>query len=143
MASAKTFAFEEVSKHNNKKDCWIMIHGKVYDVTSFLDDHPGGDESLISATGKDASVDFEDVGHSDSAIDMMHKYFIGMVDTSNKSPTEVDSNPPPRPPTQARSNSDQSSGFVSKALQFLLPLLILAFAFAMQYYGKKKQVSDA
>lgn len=84
-------------------------------------------------------MDFEDVGHSDSAIEMMHKYCIGMVDTSNSAPTEVK----PNPPTQARNDRDQSSGFVSKALQFLLPLLILAFAFAMQQYGKKKQVSDA
>lgn len=73
---------------------------------------------------------------------MMHKYCIGMVDTSNI-PTEDKSIPPPPPPTQARNNRDQSSGFVAKALQFMLPLLILAFAFAMQHYGKKKQVSDA
>ncbi|CAK8544951.1 unnamed protein product [Lathyrus sativus] len=143
MASTKTFTFEEVSKHNNKQDCWIMIHGKVYNVTSFLDDHPGGDESLISSTGKDATVDFEDVGHSDSAIDMMQKYCIGMVDTSNI-PAEERSDPPPPPPTQARNDNNQSSGsgFVVKALQFLLPLLILAFAFAMQHYGKNKQASD-
>lgn len=73
---------------------------------------------------------------------MMHKYCIGMVDTSNI-PTKDKSIPPPPPPTQARNNRDQSSGFVAKALQFMLPLLILAFAFAMQHYGKKKQVSDA
>ncbi|GAU13687.1 hypothetical protein TSUD_347910 [Trifolium subterraneum] len=112
----------------------------VYDVTPFLDDHPGGDESLISSTGKDATVDFEDVGHSDSAIEMMHKYFIGHVDTPTM-PTEVKHNPPPS--KQTPKVSDQSSGFVSKALQFLLPLLILAIAFAMQHYGKKKQVSDS
>lgn len=91
-------------------------------------------------TGKDATVDFEDVGHSDSAIEMMHKYFVGHVDTSTV-PTKVEHNSPPS--TQAQSVRDQSSGFVTKTLQFLLPLLILAFAFAMQHYGKKKQVSDS
>ncbi|WJX80429.1 hypothetical protein P8452_63431 [Trifolium repens] len=139
-SNAKTYTFEEIAKHNNKKDCWIIVNGKVYDVTPFLDDHPGGDESLISSTGKDATVDFEDVGHSDSAIEMMPKYFIGHVDTSTI-PTEVKHNPPPS--KQTPKVSDQSSGFVSKALQFLLPLLILAIAFAMQHYGKKKQVSDS
>ncbi|MQL10592.1 cytochrome b5 domain-containing protein, partial [Escherichia coli] len=51
MASnSKTFTFDEVAKHNHKKDCWIIVNGKVYDVTPFMDDHPGGDEALLSAT---------------------------------------------------------------------------------------------
>ncbi|KAJ1390821.1 Cytochrome b5-like heme/steroid binding domain [Sesbania bispinosa] len=104
----------------------------------FLHDHPGGDESLLSSTGKDATVDFEDVGHSDSAIEMMEKFFVGNVDSSTL-PTKVNHIPPPL----TRGDSNQSSGFVAKTLQFLLPLLILAFAFALQHYGKKKQVSDS
>ncbi|XAR71596.1 hypothetical protein NMG60_11017949 [Bertholletia excelsa] len=83
MASdAKVHSFEEVAKHNKTKDCWLIISGKVYDVTPFMDDHPGGDEVLLSATGKDATNDFEDVGHSDSAREMMEKYYIGEIDVS-------------------------------------------------------------
>ncbi|KAJ0093401.1 hypothetical protein Patl1_25972 [Pistacia atlantica] len=44
---------------------------EVYDVTKFLEDHPGGDEVLLLATGKDATDDFEDVGHSSSAKELM------------------------------------------------------------------------
>ena len=85
MASdPKVHLFEEVAKHNKTKDCWLIIAGKVYDVTPFMDDHPGGDEVLLSATGKDATNDFEDVGHSDSAREMMEKYYIGEIDTSNR-----------------------------------------------------------
>lgn len=39
----------------------------VYDVSKFMDEHPGGDEVLISEGGRDASDAFEDVGHSDDA----------------------------------------------------------------------------
>ncbi|KVI07609.1 cytochrome b5, heme-binding site-containing protein [Cynara cardunculus var. scolymus] len=48
----KTFVFAEVSKHNKTKDCWVIISGKVYDVTPFMDDHPGGDEVMLAATDK-------------------------------------------------------------------------------------------
>ncbi|KAI3526000.1 hypothetical protein L1887_05143 [Cichorium endivia] len=57
-----------------------MEHGQliyhltqVYDVTPFMEDHPGGDEFLLAATGKDATNDSEDVGHSEDARGIMHK----------------------------------------------------------------------
>ncbi|KAK7292848.1 hypothetical protein RJT34_15702 [Clitoria ternatea] len=139
-SNAKTFTFEEVAKHNTKKDCWIIVNGKVYDVTPFLDDHPGGDEALLSATEKDATTDFEDIGHSESAIEMMHTYYVGEVDTTTL-PANLNNKPPPL--TQAPAYRNQSSGFVPKTLQYLVPLLILAFAFALQYYGKKNKSNES
>lgn len=32
----------DLSKHNTKTDCWIAVHSKVWDVTDFIDEHPGG-----------------------------------------------------------------------------------------------------
>ncbi|XP_038977691.1 cytochrome b5-like [Phoenix dactylifera] len=55
---------------------------QVFDVTPFMDEHPGGDEVLLAVTGKDATNDFEDVGHSTSAKEMMSKYCIGDIDSS-------------------------------------------------------------
>ncbi|CAH1446625.1 unnamed protein product [Lactuca virosa] len=82
----KTFVFSEVSKHNKTLDCWVIISGKVFDVTSFMEDHPGGSEVLLAATGKDATNDFEDVGHSEEARDLMDKYYIAQtrVDSSSR-----------------------------------------------------------
>ena len=40
------FTLEEVAKHDNEDDCWMVINGKVYDVTDYIDDHPGGDVIL-------------------------------------------------------------------------------------------------
>ena len=49
--SKSEYTLEEVSKHKGKASCWFVIHGKVYDVTKFLEEHPGGDEVLLEAAG--------------------------------------------------------------------------------------------
>ncbi|KAI8540526.1 hypothetical protein RHMOL_Rhmol09G0270000 [Rhododendron molle] len=94
---------------------------------------PGGDEVLLSATGKDATNDFEDVGHSDSAREMMEKYYIGEVDQSTV-PMKCNYTPP----QQAPYNPDKTPDFVIKILQIVVPLLILGLAFAIRQYTKEK-----
>ncbi|KAL5666007.1 hypothetical protein ACJX0J_026115, partial [Zea mays] len=49
MAGGKVYSFEEVRKHSDRKDCWLIIAGKVYDVTPFMEEHPGGDEVLLAS----------------------------------------------------------------------------------------------
>ncbi|KAI7901507.1 acyl-CoA dehydrogenase/oxidase [Cokeromyces recurvatus] len=55
----KTFTVEEVKLHNNAKDCWIIIEGNVFDVTHFLNEHPGGKKVILKMAGKDASKQFK------------------------------------------------------------------------------------
>jgi L-lactate dehydrogenase (cytochrome) len=43
---------EEVSKHDSRKSCWVIIHDHAYDVTNFLDEHPGGANSILRYAGK-------------------------------------------------------------------------------------------
>lgn len=38
--SDKTFTYSDVSEHTSKKDCYMVIHDKVYDTSSFVDEHP-------------------------------------------------------------------------------------------------------
>ncbi|XP_073050560.1 cytochrome b5-like [Primulina eburnea] len=128
----KLFTLAEISEHNNKKDCWLLINGKVYDVTKFLDDHPGGDDVLLTATGKDATDDFEDVGHSSSARSMMDEFLVGEIDSSTIS-SKSQNTPPPK---QALAVQDKSSDFLIKLLQFIVPLLILGLAFGVRFYTK-------
>lgn len=89
MSSVKKYTFAEVKEHNKPTDLWIVIHDKVYDVTKFLHEvihnysffdnevysqrsidyfqHPGGEEVLEEAAGKNATKDFDDADHSESA----------------------------------------------------------------------------
>ena len=79
----------EVERHNvaegEDQSIWCVIHDKVYDVTKFLTEHPGGEETLIENAGIDASEAFEDVGHSDDAREMLAEYFVGELHEDDRS----------------------------------------------------------
>ena len=61
-ASVKIISTEEVAKHNKHDDCWIILgekgSEKVYDVTTYMDDHPGGSEKFLSVAGRNATAEF-------------------------------------------------------------------------------------
>ncbi|XP_051879818.1 cytochrome b5 [Pristis pectinata] len=73
----KYYRLEELKKHNIGNSPWIHVNNKIYDVTKFLDQHPGGEEVLKEQAGGDATEAFEDVGHSTDAREMTKQYLIG------------------------------------------------------------------
>jgi len=56
-----------------------VIHDKVYNSSSFVDEHPGGEEVLLDVGGQDATEAFEDVGHSDEAREILEGLLIGTL----------------------------------------------------------------
>lgn len=56
---SKAISLEELQKHNKVNDCWVAIDGGVYDVTKFLDDHPGGKKVLLNEGGKESTKKFK------------------------------------------------------------------------------------
>ena len=98
VSDVTLFSLEEVGKHTKgngeDKSVWIVIHDNVYDVTKFLDEHPGGEEILLEHAGKDATEEFEDVGHSTDARDMLKDYHIGGLREEDKK-GNVDTGPKP------------------------------------------------
>ncbi|KAJ6188984.1 Cytochrome b5 [Penicillium mononematosum] len=71
------YTLEEVHNHNKPDDVWIILHNKVYDVTKYLEDHPGGSAILIGVAGTDATEAFEETGHSDEAREELEQYYVG------------------------------------------------------------------
>eukprot|EP00929_Paragymnodinium_shiwhaense_P050250 TRINITY_DN2530_c0_g2_i1.p1 TRINITY_DN2530_c0_g2~~TRINITY_DN2530_c0_g2_i1.p1 ORF type:complete len:513 (-),score=152.97 TRINITY_DN2530_c0_g2_i1:509-2047(-) len=59
MASLPTMTMQEVAKHNTKEDCWLVIHGKAYDLTKFARAHPGGSKLIYENAGMDATAPFD------------------------------------------------------------------------------------
>ncbi|TPX50764.1 hypothetical protein SeLEV6574_g00685 [Synchytrium endobioticum] len=58
----------EVGKHNTDKDCWVVVGGKVLNVTDFMKDHPGGKKAIMIYAGRDATEEF-DMMHSRDVIE--------------------------------------------------------------------------
>ncbi|KAJ5536018.1 Cytochrome b5 [Penicillium frequentans] len=71
------YTLEEVQKHNKADDLWIVLHNKIYDITKYIEDHPGGSAILIEVAGTDATEAFEETGHSDEARDELARYYVG------------------------------------------------------------------
>jgi cytochrome b involved in lipid metabolism len=76
---SKTFSVEELKLYDGKNGnkLYVLIHGKVYDVTDF--DHPGGRELLENNNDNyvDLGEAFDAEGHSRTAKNMLNQYYIG------------------------------------------------------------------
>lgn len=79
----KTYGTSEVSKHASRSDCWLIINNNVYDVSSFISQHPGGAREILAYCGKDATTAFDTQGgrgsHSSQASAMLKDYLIGSL----------------------------------------------------------------
>lgn len=96
----------EVAVHNNSKSCYVTMGTRVFDVTDFLEDHPGGGDLITEYGGKDITSILKDEDshtHSESAYEILDDSFIGFVATEKVMETVVQSTHPdeivPLPPT--------------------------------------------
>ncbi|KAF2774020.1 hypothetical protein EJ03DRAFT_323369 [Teratosphaeria nubilosa] len=55
----------EIVKHASADDCWIVVNGKVYDLTKFAPEHPGGAQMVYKYAGKDGTKTYNDYHASD------------------------------------------------------------------------------
>ncbi|KAL4929862.1 L-lactate dehydrogenase (cytochrome) [Aspergillus undulatus] len=56
----------DIAQHNSKNSCWVIVHGKAYDVTEFLPEHPGGQKIILKYAGKDATEEFDPIHPPDT-----------------------------------------------------------------------------
>jgi cytochrome b involved in lipid metabolism len=96
------FTAAEVEAHSTAADCWMIIDGKVYDVSKFLEDHPGGEEVLTELAGQDATEAFDEIGHSPDAKELLKKFLVGELKGSPK--------PKAKDTKKANVNADNAGG---------------------------------
>ncbi|XP_044867798.1 cytochrome b5 reductase 4 isoform X1 [Mauremys mutica] len=70
---------EELAKHSKKDDCWICIRGLVYNVTPYMEYHPGGDDELMRAAGADGTDLFDQVHRWVNYESMLKECLVGRM----------------------------------------------------------------
>lgn len=91
-STTNLFTQEDVSRHENSDDCWVIYKGSVYDITNFLEKHPGGAELILDKAGKDITDLFEDDNfhnHSSAAHNLLRNYKIGKLKTIKNEAHEI------------------------------------------------------
>ena len=81
--TAAGYAAAEVAKHSTSTDCWIIVDGRVYDVTRYLSQHPAGARTITPWCGKESTVAYETEDgagtHSSRADRLLESYAIGAL----------------------------------------------------------------
>lgn len=78
----------EISKHNKSTDCWLLISGKIYDITGYFGSHPAGNDIMAQTCGTDATAAYatrnpnattsgSKIKHSSKARSMLNNYYLG------------------------------------------------------------------
>merc|ERR1719284_353827 len=79
------YTMEEVAKHTKKGDVWVVLHGRVLNVSNFLSQHPGGELAILTFAGKDASAEFDMIHPPDVIEKYAPDAVIGTLGTGGES----------------------------------------------------------
>ncbi|XWS24146.1 hypothetical protein CRYUN_Cryun28dG0075500 [Craigia yunnanensis] len=137
MAEHTVFTLSQVAQHKSKKDCWLVIDGRVLNVTKFLEEHPGGEEVLLESAGKDATKEFKDIGHSKTAQNLLLKYQVGVLQgytfKKNADVQVASTDEPKKNEMSAFVIKDDRMPKYAALVEFFVPLLVAGSYFSYRY----------
>ena len=79
----KEYTLADVAQHNSQKDVWIVVKGKVYDVTPYVEEHPGG-LAILRNAGGNATEGFHGPQHPPRVFDIIDDFLIGKLSTQEE-----------------------------------------------------------
>ena len=112
----RVWSVADVARHGDEDSCWIIMHGNVYDSTDFALSHPGGEAVIHNLAGKDATMAFENVGHSPDAEEQVKKLRIGKLNDEEAA-------------ALAALYKSQSDAY----LKFLIPVIIIIIILIVKF----------
>ncbi|KAJ2016642.1 hypothetical protein H4218_005196 [Coemansia sp. IMI 209128] len=87
VSELRLISMDEVALHNKRTDCWMVIAGKVYNVTHYLEYHPGGKGELMRAAGRDGTDLFIKTHQWVNAESILRECMIGLCSGPSKNQT--------------------------------------------------------
>lgn len=126
MDSLKKIDASEVAKHVARDDLYVVIHKMVYNISQFINEHPGGEEVLLDVAGQDATSAFEDIGHSDDARNILKNFLVGELEGVANMEQSASTN------NCYTYNSEHNSNmkmYITAIIMVLLALLLYIFVF--------------
>ena len=114
MSNQKTLrkiSMSEIKKHTTPDDCWVVLNGKVYDLSTFHSEHPGGSRLITNNAGKDATALFAPIHPKDITERLLPpEACIGIVDVSTVVPDDIVAGKESAPPrgNQVANNTDKN-----------------------------------
>ncbi|KAF3777505.1 Cytochrome b5 [Nymphaea thermarum] len=147
MGKYDVFSLSQVAKHKSRKDCWFVINGRVYDVTKFLEEHPGGDDVLVEVAGRDATKEFDAIGHSTGAKQLLFKYQVGVLEGFKLQQAEEEGDRQGGGPVR-KAGEEMSAKVVKEdavakwggLIEFVVPLFVALFFWGYKIVGRDVQV---
>ena len=61
----RQISFKELQRHRSFDDCWVVVKNKVYDMSGFVESHPGGQQMILQNAGFDGTIDYVEAYHSE------------------------------------------------------------------------------
>ncbi|TGJ81408.1 hypothetical protein E0Z10_g7351 [Xylaria hypoxylon] len=93
MQPKKELSAQEIASHRSTSSCWIVVDDKVYDVTSYLTEHPGGAAVLLKQAGTDATAEFRKIHSTDILSYLPKEAFLGAIDAAARAGLPISSAP--------------------------------------------------
>ena len=80
----KKYTDEDIKKHNLENDTWVSYQGNVYNITEFVDQHPGGKDKILKAAGGHLEPfwNIYQQHNTQPVHDILKKYHIGYTDSN-------------------------------------------------------------
>lgn len=86
--SSRTYTLHDIAQHSTTGDCYLIVKGAVYDVSTYVSVHPGGKNSIVNRCGQEVTNLFTRI-HSNLAWDLLGKYYVGEISNSTNQDTST------------------------------------------------------